>query len=173
MGSIKIFHNWNHIKTYQYYFIAKYLFFMVHCIFLNYELVTQHRYEHVTCYRVLKSYCFSIQKIHFRYKKTYCATLKPTAGKQLFASIVFDIFNFEYFILKLQTISPPSALPKRITEPLQKPCLLAAILRACARWHRICKKKTQTVFRLLNQTFPRHEHTNSGGCHAASWKKRF
>ena len=35
------------------------------------------------------------------------------------------------------------------------------------------RRKTQAAFRLSNQTFPRPEHTNSGGCHAASWKKRF
>ena len=104
--------------------MAEPLFSIVHCISWHYESMIQHRYEHLIYYRVLKSYCFLIKNFLLYAKKTHRVTLKRVAGKPLSTPIIFDIFNFEYFILKSQTIPPPEILPDRISEPLQKPCLL-------------------------------------------------
>ena len=112
-------------KTVSALFMAEPLFFMSRCILWHDESMIQYRYEHLIYYRVLKSYCFLIKKFLLYAKKPHRVTLKRVAGKPLFAPIIFDSFNFEYFILKSQTIPPPEILPERISEPLQKPCLLA------------------------------------------------
>mgnify|MGYP007027385229 FL=1 len=112
-------------KTVSALFMAEPLFFMFRCILWHDESMIQYRYEHLIYYRVLKSYCFLIKKFLLYAKKPHRVTLKRVAGKPLFAPIIFDSFNFEYFILKSQTIPPPEILPERISEPLQKPCLLA------------------------------------------------
>ena len=112
-------------KTVSALFMAEPLFFMSRCILWHDESMIQYRYEHFIYYRVLKSYCFLIKKFLLYAKKPHRVTLKRVAGKPLFAPIIFDSFNFEYFILKSQTIPPPEILPERISEPLQKPCLLA------------------------------------------------
>ena len=164
-------------KTVSALFMAEPLFFMSRCILWHDESMIQYRYEHLIYYRVLKSYCFLIKRFLLYAKKTHRVTLKRVAGKPLFAPIIFDSFNFEYFILKSQTIPPPEILPERISEPLQKPCLLAIPRKALPLRPytgpapvdtEFARRKTQAAFQLSNQTFPRPEHTNSGGCHAAS-----
>ena len=97
---------------------------MFHGIVRYYESMIQHPYEHVIYYRVLKSYCSSIKKSLLDAKKTQRVALKRTTGKPLLASIIFDSFNFEYFILKSQPIPPPEILPERTSGPLPKPRLL-------------------------------------------------
>ena len=137
-------------KTVSALFMAEPLFFMSRCILWHDESMIQYRYEHFIYYRVLKSYCFLIKKFLLYAKKPHRVTLKRVAGKPLFAPIIFDSFNFEYFILKSQTIPPP---PYTGPAPVDT---------------EFARRKTQAAFQLSNQTFPRPEHTNSGGCHAAS-----
>ena len=87
-------------KTVSALFMAEPLFFMFRCILWHDESMIQYRYEHLIYYRVLKSYCFLIKKFLLYAKKPHRVTLKRVAGKPLFAPIIFDSFNFEYFILK-------------------------------------------------------------------------
>ena len=136
-------------KTVSALFMAEPLFFMSRCILWHDESMIQYRYEHLIYYRVLKSYCFLIKRFLLYAKKPHRVTLKRVAGKPLFAPIIFDSFNFEYFILKSQTIpqrslpffrlkSFPSAYPNHFKSPAfsryraQGPSS-AAMHRACAR----------------------------------------
>lgn len=165
-------------KTVSALFMAEPLFFMFRCILWHDESMIQYRYEHLIYYRVLKSYCFLIKRFLLYAKKPHRVTLKRVAGKPLFAPIIFDSFNFELFHFKI--IKPISCLKSfpSAYEPLQKPAFLCDTARKALPLRpytgpapvdtEFARRKTQAAFRLSNQTFPRPEHTNSGGCHAAS-----
>ena len=133
-------------KTVSALFMAEPLFFMFRCILWHDESMIQYGYEHLIYYRVLKSYCFLIKKFLLYAKKPHRVTLKRVAGKHIRTT--------------------PKALPSRDTArkalPLRPYSGPAPVDTEFAR------RKTQAAFRLSNQTFPRPEHTNSGGCHAAS-----